>query len=93
MVRLGGAAMPSDPQELAALGVVAAKTAETESAGKADGLAFSIAPEFAGRLGSLGNIFRELHDDIGVSHEHTDLSGWAKEKSGLIKAIVRIGDY
>ena len=35
--------------------------------GKADGLAFSIAPGFAGRLGSLGNMFKELQTDLGPS--------------------------
>jgi len=58
--------------------------------GKADGLAFSIAPGFAGRLGSLGNIFRELHDDIGVSHEHTDLSGWARQGVLLLNTALSV---
>jgi uracil-DNA glycosylase len=34
--------------------------------GKADGLAFSIPQDFGGALGSLGNIFKELQDDLGV---------------------------
>ncbi|MCB2153003.1 MAG: uracil-DNA glycosylase, partial [Rhodobacteraceae bacterium] len=37
------------------------------TAGKADGLAFSIPAGFPGRLGSLGNIFKELEADLGVT--------------------------
>jgi uracil-DNA glycosylase len=47
--------------------------------GKADGLAFSIPQAFGGRLDSLGNIFKELQDDLGVTRSRTDLSDWADQ--------------
>ena len=58
--------------------------------GKADGLAFSIAPGFSGRLGSLGNIFKELRDDIGVSRQNTDLSGWARQGVLLLNTALSV---
>ncbi len=47
--------------------------------GKADGLAFSIPEGFAGRLDSLGNIFKEISNDLGVARTRTDLSDWADQ--------------
>ncbi len=47
--------------------------------GKADGLAFSIPAGFGGRLDSLGNIFKELDSDLGISRTCTDLSDWADQ--------------
>ena len=47
--------------------------------GKADGLAFSIPAGFGGRLDSLGNIFKELESDLGISRTCTDLSDWADQ--------------
>lgn len=47
--------------------------------GKADGLAFSIPENFGGRLDSLGNIFKELENDLGVVRTRTDLSDWADQ--------------
>lgn len=58
--------------------------------GKADGLAFSIAPGFTGRLGSLGNIFRELRDDLGVVRQSTDLSGWARQGVLLLNTALSV---
>jgi len=47
--------------------------------GKADGLAFSIPDGFGGRLDSLGNIFKELENDLGVIRTRTDLADWADQ--------------
>lgn len=58
--------------------------------GKADGLAFSIAPGFSGRLGSLGNIFRELRDDLGIARRSTDLSGWARQGVLLLNTALSV---
>ncbi len=58
--------------------------------GKADGLAFSIAPGFSGRIGSLSNIFRELKDDLGVLREDTDLSGWARQGVLLLNTALSV---
>lgn len=47
--------------------------------GKADGLAFSIPGGFAGRLGSLSNIIKELEADLQTPRRRTDLSDWADQ--------------
>lgn len=58
--------------------------------GKADGLAFSIAPGFSGRLGSLGNIFNELRDDLEISRRRTDLSDWARQGVLLLNTALSV---
>ncbi len=58
--------------------------------GKADGLAFSIPRHFGGRLDSLGNIFKELHSDLDVSREDTDLSGWARQGVLLLNTALTV---
>jgi uracil-DNA glycosylase len=58
--------------------------------GKADGLAFSIAPGFSGRLGSLGNIFKELRDDLKVKRGRTELSGWARQGVLLLNTALSV---
>ncbi|PPB81688.1 uracil-DNA glycosylase [Albidovulum inexpectatum] len=60
------------------------------SPGKADGLAFSIAPDFRGPLGSLGNIFRELRDDLGVERTRQDLSDWAEQGVLLLNTALSV---
>jgi len=47
------------------------------TAGKADGLAFSIPQDFGGKLDSLGNIIKELRTDMDVARTRTDLTDWA----------------
>ncbi|MGJ8625360.1 MAG: uracil-DNA glycosylase [Sulfitobacter sp.] len=47
--------------------------------GKADGLAFSIPQGFGGRLDSLGNIFKELENDLAITRTRTDLSDLADQ--------------
>ncbi len=58
--------------------------------GKADGLAFSIQPDFPGRLDSLGNIFKELRDDLGVSRSQTALSDWADQGVLLLNTALSV---
>ena len=58
--------------------------------GKADGLAFSIAPGFGGNLASLGNILRELRDDLGVTREGTSLDGWARQGVLLLNTALTV---
>ncbi len=58
--------------------------------GKADGLAFSIPDGFPGRLDSLGNIFKELHDDLGVDRSRTDLAGWARQGILLLNTALTV---
>ncbi|RAJ56524.1 uracil-DNA glycosylase [Streptomyces sp. Amel2xB2] len=48
--------------------------------GHAVGLSFSVAPEVRPLPGSLENIFRELHNDLGLSRPSTgDLTPWTKQ--------------
>lgn len=60
------------------------------TAGKADGLAFSIPRGFGGRLGSLANIFRELQDDLGVARASTDLADWARQGVLLLNTALSV---
>jgi uracil-DNA glycosylase len=58
--------------------------------GKADGLAFSIAPDFGGRLDSLGNIFKELEEDLRVRHPSTALHDWADQGVLLLNTALTV---
>ncbi|WP_342075915.1 uracil-DNA glycosylase [Yoonia sp. SS1-5] len=58
--------------------------------GKADGLAFSIPDGFGGRLDSLGNIFREITDDIGQSRQKTSLNDWARQGVLLLNTALSV---
>lgn len=58
--------------------------------GKADGLAFSIPTDFGGRLDSLGNIFKELGDDLDVVRSQTDLSDWADQGVLLLNTVLTV---
>ncbi len=58
--------------------------------GKADGLAFSIARGFGGNLASLGNILRELRDDLGVTRGDTGLEGWARQGVLLLNTALSV---
>ncbi|MDX8348740.1 uracil-DNA glycosylase [Cognatiyoonia sp. IB215446] len=58
--------------------------------GKADGLAFSIPTDFGGRLDSLGNIFREIADDIAVERGETDLTDWADQGVLLLNTALTV---
>lgn len=57
------------------------------TAGKADGLAFSIPEGFGGRLDSLGNIFKEIQDDLKVNRTQTQLADWADQGILLLNAV------
>lgn len=58
--------------------------------GKADGLAFSIPEGFPGRLDSLGNIFKELQDDLGVTRTRTELDDWARQGVLLLNTALSV---
>lgn len=58
--------------------------------GKADGLAFSITRDFGGRLDSLGNIFKEMHSDLGVTRTRTDLGNLADQGVLLLNTILTV---
>lgn len=58
--------------------------------GKADGLAFSIAPGFSGRIGSLENIFKELQDDLGIVRTQTALEDWARQGVLLLNTALSV---
>ncbi|MFC4671685.1 uracil-DNA glycosylase [Seohaeicola nanhaiensis] len=58
--------------------------------GKADGLAFSIARNFGGKLDSLGNMFKELQDDLQVMRQRTDLEDWAAQGVLLLNTSLTV---
>lgn len=58
--------------------------------GKADGLAFSIPTDFGGRLDSLGNIFKELQDDLGADRTRTALDDWARQGVLLLNTALSV---
>lgn len=60
------------------------------TAGKADGLAFSIPQNFGGRLDSLGNIFNELENDLSVNRSRTDLGDWADQGVLLLNTALTV---
>lgn len=90
--------LPPAPQRFAALDRVAPAEVRVvilgqdpyHTAGKADGMAFSIRPEFRGRLDSLGNIFKELQDDLHVTRDRTDLSDWADQGVLLLNTALSV---
>lgn len=58
--------------------------------GKADGLAFSIPEGFGGRLDSLGNIIKELNDDLGANRTRTSLEDWADQGVLLLNTSLTV---
>lgn len=62
--------------------------------GHAHGLSFSVARDIRPLPRSLGNIFKELADDLGISPTHGNLSGWADQGVLLLNTAltVRAGD-
>lgn len=58
--------------------------------GKADGLAFSIPNDFGGPLASLGNIFKELQDDLGEARSRSDLGDWADQGVLLLNTALSV---
>lgn len=60
------------------------------TAGKADGLAFSIPVDFGGRLDSLGNIFKEIETDLGDTRTRTNLSDWADQGVLLLNTALTV---
>ncbi len=58
--------------------------------GHAHGLAFSVAPEVRPLPRSLGNIFRELRDDLGVSRPDGDLRPWVRQGVLLLNACLTV---
>lgn len=94
----GGNILPPAPLRLRALDLCPPERVRAvilgqdpyHTTGKADGLAFSIAPGFGGNLASLGNILRELHDDLGITRSGTDLAGWAREGVLLLNTALSV---
>lgn len=58
--------------------------------GKADGLAFSIPQDFGGRLDSLGNIFKEIENDLGQPRSKTSLEDWADQGVLLLNTALTV---
>lgn len=59
------------------------------TAGHANGLAFSVSPGVA-LPRSLANIYRELHDDIGIAPLTGDLSFWAAQGVLLLNTALSV---
>lgn len=57
--------------------------------GQAHGLCFSV-PEGVTPPASLRNIFRELHDDVGVTPSGGDLTGWARQGVLLLNTVLTV---
>ena len=57
--------------------------------GQANGLCFSVA-EGVGTPPSLRNIFKELHDDLGITRSRTELEDWAKQGVLLLNATLTV---
>ncbi|MBO9705477.1 MAG: uracil-DNA glycosylase [Arthrobacter sp.] len=59
--------------------------------GHAMGLSFSVAPDCRPVPRSLSNIFRELHDDLGLpTPAHGDLSRWADQGVLLLNRVLSV---
>jgi uracil-DNA glycosylase len=58
--------------------------------GHAHGLAFSVAPDVAPLPRSLGNIFRELRDDLGSAPPNGDLRFWAGQGVLLLNDVLTV---
>ena len=59
--------------------------------GHAVGLSFSVAPEVRPLPRSLANIFRELHDDLGIPPAASgDLTGWFEQGVLLLNRVLTV---
>ncbi|AHD09412.1 uracil-DNA glycosylase [Phaeobacter gallaeciensis] len=58
--------------------------------GHAHGLAFSVEPDVRPLPRSLNNIFKELHDDLGVERHTGDLRGWARQGVLLLNTVLSV---
>jgi uracil-DNA glycosylase len=56
--------------------------------GHAHGLAFSVDSEVTPLPASLGNIFKELHSDVGIDRTKGDLSDWTNQGVMLINRVL-----
>jgi uracil-DNA glycosylase len=55
------------------------------------GLSFSVAPDVRPLPRSLHNIFRELHDDLGIpASEHGDLTAWASQGVLMLNRVLTV---
>ena len=55
------------------------------------GLSFSVAPDVRPLPGSLVNIFKELHDDLGIEPSpHGDLTAWAEQGVLLLNRVLTV---
>ncbi len=58
--------------------------------GHAHGLAFSVEPGVRPLPRSLGNIYKELHDDLAISRLNGDLRGWARQGVLLLNTSLSV---
>lgn len=61
--------------------------------GQAHGLCFSV-PRGIQTPPSLANIYKELHDDLGIEiPDHGDLSSWARQGVLLLNSVLTVEEY
>ncbi len=90
--------LPPEAQRFAALDLVAPADVRVvilgqdpyPTKGHAHGLAFSVAPDVRPLPRSLRNIFKELHDDLGVTPGTGDLHGWARQGALLLNTCLTV---
>jgi uracil-DNA glycosylase len=58
--------------------------------GQAMGLCFSVPDGLEPKPPSLGNIFREIADDLGARPPRSDLTAWAKDGVLLLNAVLTV---
>lgn len=90
--------LPPAPVRFAALEHVAPKDVRVvimgqdpyPTPGHAHGLSFSVEPEVRPLPRSLGNIYKEMIDDIGTAPLTGDLRGWAKQGVLLLNTVLTV---
>jgi len=58
--------------------------------GHAHGLCFSVQPNVQPIPKSLSNIFKELHDDLGVSNQNGNLQHWCEQGVLLLNSVLTV---
>lgn len=90
--------LPPEPQRFAALELTAPSQTRVvilgqdpyPTVGHAMGLAFSVTAKTRPLPRSLSNIFRELQVDLDVTHEHGDLTHWARQGVLLLNTALTV---
>ncbi len=79
-----------DATPLATVRVVVIGQDPYPTPGHAHGLSFSVRPDVRPLPKSLGNIFRELRDDLGIDNHCGSLLPWARQGVLLLNAVLTV---